>query len=375
MKISRIETIPVQVPINPERAIRSGRGGHTVSPFLLIRIHTDEGIVGLGEVSCTPIWSGEDQFTSAHFSEHILAPLLTGQDPTQIERLTAAVNTAVANNPFTKAGIEMALWDILGKVAGLPLYRLLGGPVRDRVQTKFSVSGLAPAKAAEIAAWAVEQGFDTMKVKVGLDPVEDVARVAAVRQAVGPDVRLGVDANGGWSVRTAIQTIQQLYQYDIYFVEQPTPDKDVAWLADVRRHTHLPVMADEIVYTPQDAMAVARAHAADVLSLYVGKGGIAAARKVAAVAEAAGLVCTVGSNLELGVGNAAMIHLAMSTSAIDAENFPVTFSAPSSMKPICCRSRFRFAPAKPGRQPAPAWVWNWMRRRSPSSESTETRCR
>ena len=328
MKISRIETIPVQVPINPERAIRGGRGGHTVSPFLLVRIHTDEGIVGLGEVSCTPIWSGEDQFTSAHFIEHILAPLLTGQDPTQIERLTASVNAAVANNPFTKAGIEMALWDILGKVAGLPLYRLLGGPVRDRVRTKFSVSGLAPDRAAGIAAWAVEQGFDTMKVKVGLDPVEDVARVAAVRQAVGPDVRLGVDANGGWSVRTAIQTIQQLYQYDIYFVEQPTPDKDVAWLADVRRQTHLPVMADEIVYTPQDAMAVARAHAADVLSLYVGKGGIAAARKVAAVAEAAGLVCTVGSNLELGVGNAAMIHLAMSTSAIDAENFPCDILSP-----------------------------------------------
>ena len=153
-----------------------------------------------------------------HFIEHILAPLLTGQDPTQIERLTASVNTAVANNPFTKAGIEMALWDILGKVAGLPLYRLLGGPVRDRVRTKFSVSGLAPDRAAGIAAWAVEQGFDTMKVKVGLDPAEDVARVAAVRQAVGPDVRLGVDANGGWSVRTAIQTIQQLYQYDIYFV-------------------------------------------------------------------------------------------------------------------------------------------------------------
>ena len=375
MKISRIETIPVQVPINPERAIRGGRGGHTVSPFLLVRIHTDEGIVGLGEVSCTPIWSGEDQFTSAHFIEHILAPLLTGQDPTQIERLTASVNTAVANNPFTKAGIEMALWDILGKVAGLPLYRLLGGPVRDRVRTKFSVSGLAPDRAAGIAAWAVEQGFDTMKVKVGLDPVEDVARVAAVRQAVGPDVRLGVDANGGWSVRTAIQTIQQLYQYDIYFVEQPTPDKDVAWLADVRRHTHLPVMADEIVYTPQDAMAVARAHAADVLSLYVGKGGIAAARKVAAVAEAAGLVCTVGSNLELGIGNAAMIHLAMSTSAIDAENFPCDIISPFSTKPICCRSRSRFARAKPGRPPAPAWVWNWMRRRSPSSESTETRCR
>ena len=328
MKITRIETIPVNVPISPERIIRSGRGSHTVSPFLLVRIHTDEDIEGLGEVSCTPIWSGEDQVTAAHFIDRILAPLLTGQDPTQIERLMAAVNAAVANNPFTKAGIEMALWDILGKVAGLPLYRLLGGPVRDRVKTKFSVSGLAPEQAAAIAAWAVDQGFDTMKVKVGLDPAEDVARVAAVRAAIGPDVRLGVDANGGWSVRTAVQTIPQLYPYDIYFVEQPTPDQDVSWLADVRRRTHLPVMADEIVYSPQDAMAVARAQAADVLSLYVGKGGISPARNVAAVAQAAGLVCTVGSNLELGIGNAAMIHLAMATPAIDAETFPCDILSP-----------------------------------------------
>ena len=328
MKITQIETIPVNVPISPERAIRGGRGGHTESPFLLVRVHTDAGIEGLGEVSCTPIWSGEDQVTAAHFINRILAPLLTGQDPTEIERLMAAVNAAVANNPFTKAGLEMALWDILGKVAELPLYRLLGGPVRDSVKTKFSVSGLAPGQAAAIAAWAVDQGFDTMKVKVGIDPAGDVARVAAVRDAVGPDVRLGVDANGGWSVRTAVQTIPQLYRYDIYFVEQPTPDTDVAWLADVRRQTHLPVMADEIVYSPQDALAIARTHAADVLSLYVGKGGIGPARKVATVAEAAGLVCTVGSNLELGIGNAAMIHLAMSTSAIDAATFPCDILSP-----------------------------------------------
>ena len=124
MKITRIETIPVNVPISPERIIRSGRGNHTVSPFLLVRIHTDEGIEGLGEVSCTPIWSGEDQVTAAHFIDRILAPLLTGQDPTQIERLMAAVNAAVANNPFTKAGVEMALWDILGKVAGLSLIHI-----------------------------------------------------------------------------------------------------------------------------------------------------------------------------------------------------------------------------------------------------------
>lgn len=328
MKIVKIETIPVQVPIHPQRAIHSGRGSHTVSPFLLVKVHTDAGIVGLGEVSCTPTWSGEDQVTAAHFIHHILAPFLIGQNPTQIERIMRQINRALANNPFTKSAIEMALWDIVGKAAGLPLYQLLGGAVRDFVPTKFSVSGLAPDKAAEIASWAVEQGFRKLKVKVGLDPDGDVARVEAVREAVGAQVCLGVDANGGWSPHVAIQTVHRLYDYDIYFVEQPTAEQDVAWLADVRNHIRLPVMADESVYTPQDAMAIVRANAADVLSLYVGKGGIGPARKIAAVAEAAGLVCTVGSNLELGIGNAAMIHLALATPAIDAETYPCDILSP-----------------------------------------------
>ncbi len=329
MKITQIETFPVQVPINPQRAIKGGRGYHTISPFLMLKVHTDQGIHGVGEVSCTPGWSGEDNITAAHFIKKVLEPLLKGQDPTHIERLTAQMRTMLANNPFTRSGVEMALWDILGKVAGLPVYRLLGGPVREFVTTKFSVSGLEPAKAAELAAWAVEQGFRTMKVKVGIEPDQDVARVRAVREAIGPNVRLGVDANGGWSPRVAIQTIRRLYEYNIYFAEQPVPDLDVAWLADVRANIQIPVMADESVYTLQDAMAVVRAGGADVLSTYVGKGGgIGPARKIAAVAEAAGLTCTVGSNLELGVASAAMIHLAMATSGIGAEEFPCDILGP-----------------------------------------------
>jgi len=292
-------------------------------------VHTDEGITGLGEVSCTPVWSGEDNRSAAHFIQQELAPVLVGEDPTQIERLTRLMNRTLANNPFTKAGIQIALWDILGKVAGLPVYRLLGGAVRDFVTTKFSVSGLEPAKAAEVAAWAVAQGFRTMKVKVGIDPDQDVARVRAVREAIGPDIRLGVDANGGWAPRVAIQTIRRLYAYNIFFAEQPVADLDIAWLADVRRQVDVPVMADESVYSLQDALAIVRAGAADILSVYVGKGGgIGAARKIAAVAEAAGLTCTVGSNLELGVACAAMIHLAMATSAIGAEEFPCDILTP-----------------------------------------------
>jgi muconate cycloisomerase len=329
VKITRIETIPVNVPIDAGRAIKGGGGAHTESPFLLVKVHTDAGLTGLGEVSCTPGWSGEDQVTAAHFIHTMIGPRLIGQDPRAVERLTAVIRRAVAANPFTKSALEMALWDILGKAAGLPVYRLLGGPVRDAVPTKFSVSGQKPERAAEIAAWAVAQGFRVMKVKVGVEPEEDVARVRAVREAVGPDIRLGVDANGGWSPRIAIQTIRRLYEFNIIFAEQPVPPVDVAWLADVRRNVQVPVMADESVYTLQDAMAVVRAGAADVLSVYVGKGGgIGPARKIAAVAEAAGLVCTVGSNLELGVASAAMIHLAMATPGIGAEEFPCDILGP-----------------------------------------------
>jgi muconate cycloisomerase len=239
------------------------------------------------------------------------------------------MHKALFGNAFTKSGLEMALWDILGKQAGLPLYRLLGGPVREFVPTKFSVTGLEPSAAAEVAAWAVSQGFRTMKVKVGIDPDGDVARVAAVREAIGPEIRLGVDANGGWSPRVAIQTIRRLMAYAIYFAEQPVQPYDVSWLADVRANVSVPVMADESVNTPQDALALVRARAADIFSVYVAKGGgLGPARKVAAVAEAAGLTCTVGSNLELGVASAAMIHLAMATPGIGAEEFPCDIIGP-----------------------------------------------
>src|SRR5579872_1597542 len=199
MKITTIDCIPVRVPIRPEVAIRAKGGSHSVSPFLLVRVHTDEGVYGLGEVSCTPRWSGEDQVTAAHFIRSILGPALSGEDPRNIERLTAKMRGALSGHPFTKAALEMALWDILGKSAGLPLYRLLGGAVRESVPTKWSISGVEPKHAAGIARWALEQGFTTMKVKVGIDPEQDVARVRAVREAVGPGTRLGVDANGAWT--------------------------------------------------------------------------------------------------------------------------------------------------------------------------------
>jgi muconate cycloisomerase len=356
MKITRIESIPVDVPIVPEFQIRGSLGSHVKSPFLLLRVHTDEGLIGLGEVSCTPVWSGEDQVTAAHLIADFLEPALTGEDPRDIERLTVKIRRAVAANPFTKSGLEMALWDILGKAAGLPVYRLLGGKVREMVPIKMSVSGAAPERAAQLAEWALGKGLKALKVKVGIEPEADAARVKAVRATIGPRVRLGVDANGGWTPRLAIATIRRLVEEcDIYFAEQPVAPLDVQWMADVRRNVPVPVMADESCYTLQDAMALVRAGAADILSVYVGKGGgIGPARKIAAVAEAAGVTCTVGSNLELGVASAAMAHLATATPGVGAEEFPCDILGPLGYaddllcEPLEVRDGAVRAPEKPG---------------------------
>ncbi len=273
MKITGIDTIPINVPIHKDNATLGAKGYHASSPFLIVQVRTDEGIDGLGEVSCTPLWSGEDQVSAAHFIETVLGPELIGHDPRTITRHIARINAVLANNPFTKAGIEIALWDIAGKAAGIPVHALLGGAVRDSIRTKYSVSGLEPAKAAAIAVWAVEQGFTAMKVKVGMDPVTDLERVRAVRAAVGPDVLLGVDANGGWSPSTAVYLAPRLEELGIAFIEQPVPAGDPRWLARVREAATVPVIADESLSTAADALSLIAGDAADVFSIYVGMGG------------------------------------------------------------------------------------------------------
>src|SRR6185436_20743936 len=131
MKITRVETIPISVPMRRDVMIRSGRGGsHTESPFLIVKVFADDGQMGVGEVSCTPKWSGEDQFTAAHFINTYFTPLLVGEELDDIGPLTEKFTFPVSGNYFTKAGVEMALWDLAGKAAGKPVYELLGGKVR-----------------------------------------------------------------------------------------------------------------------------------------------------------------------------------------------------------------------------------------------------
>ncbi len=324
MKITSIEVIPVIVPMDPARVITSARGTHARSPFGIVVVNTDEGLVGLGEVSGTHLWSGEDGSTAAHIVDSYLAPALTGLDPTRVLAVSEVLNGAVAGHYFTKAGVEMALWDLVGKVHDMPVHELFGGPVRPRARTKFSVTGATLERSATAAGWAKDQGFTTMKVKLAVGGHEaDLARFATVREAVGDEVTVGVDANGGWTRDQVNRAIPPLLDLGMAFLEQPLTAADLEGMAELRRGLPVPLVADESNGTPAEAAAIIRAGAADILSVYVGmSGGLAPARAIASMAHAAGLGWMIGSNLELGIATSAHIQLALSVPGLAVDIVP-----------------------------------------------------
>ncbi len=327
MKITRIETIPVNVPLKADLTTKTAHGEHVVSPYVVIRIHTDEGLIGLGEATLAPRWSGETSPGCVAVVNGLFAPLLIGEDPTYIETLRAKIDGAIRLNPFTKAAVEMALWDLTGKAKGVPVYELLGGKVRDSIPMKMVVGGFDVSKAAALARRFLDWGVKCLKVKVGID--DDIARVSAIRELAGPDIPIGVDANQGWDFETAKSMLAELEPYDILFAEQPIPGDDPAKLPELRRSTSIPIMADESIFTANDARQLIRNEAVDILSVYPGKhGGIAATVEIAEIAKAAGIVCSMGSNLELGIGTAAQLHLGAAVPTIDSEQYPGDFLGP-----------------------------------------------
>jgi muconate cycloisomerase len=329
MKITRIEPIPVLVPLKKGLTARTAHGEHVVSPYVIVRVHTDAGVVGLGEATGSALWSGETQAGTMAALRDLFAPALVGTDPRDITAARRVMDFLIKHHPFTKAAVEMALWDIAGKAAGVPVYRLLGGKVRDRVRIKLVVWARDVPGSRLMAEQHLKLGVTCVKVKVGLDPVTDIARVRAVREVAGPDVPVTIDANCGWTIQQAKHCLRQLAEANLLLAEQPIPAGDPAAMAELRRDTPAPVMADESVFTLQDAWLLTAHRAADILSVYPGKhGGIAATAEIVAVAKAAGIRCTIGSNLELGIGTAAMLHVAAAFPEVDCDAFPADTIGP-----------------------------------------------
>ena len=329
MKITRVEPIPILVPLKVGLTTKTAHGEHIDSPYVIVRVHTDEGLVGLGEATLSPRWSGETSPGCVAAIEHLLDPALQGADPQDVGACLERINRAITLNPFTKAAVEMALWDIAGKAAGLPVYRLLGGKVRETLPMKMVVGAFDTPRAVALAKRFLDWGVKHLKVKVGLNPAQDLERVQAVRELAGPNITLGIDANCGWSLPTARRMLRAMEAYDLSFAEQPVGTGDPHDLAQLRRETSIPIMADESVFTLSDAWALTSCRAADILSIYPGKhGGILPALSIANVAQAAGITCSMGSNLELGIATAAMLHLGAASPGINSQTYPGDFLGP-----------------------------------------------
>lgn len=374
MPITAVQAAPIHGDVDKDLAIISSLGAHLVGQYVLVRITDDAGRTGLGEASVTSVWSGETQKGAITLIDEFLAPALIGADPFDIEWISHRLDRLAFGNSFAKAALEMALLDLQGQTLGVPVYKLLGGranaPLESPVavgvggvtpgpgiRLKFVVGAVEPQLAAERARRMVERGWGAIKVKVGRHdhPRSDVERLKAVREAIGPELWLSVDANGGYTVDQAVWVAPRLEQLGVVLFEQPTRRGDHAAMAEVRRKTGIPIMADESVFTAQDAMAVIRHQAADVLSLYPGKhGGVRQTQQIAKLAEAAGIPCTIGSNLEREVATAAMAHVTTCTANIQCERFPGDLIGPLYFTESLSREALRYqadrlwVPERPG---------------------------
>ena len=314
--ISAVHTTPVSPTVRPELLVSGARGTHDRSDFLLVRIVTSAGVDGLGEVSATLTWSGEDSVTARHVIDAVLAPAILGQPLVPVAALEQRMDRVLAGHPFTKAGLSIALWDAYAKTLDVPLAVALGGPTRTEVPVKCSLSGNGDRLLGGLEA-ARKGGFGAYKIKIGMDVDTDVARMRELREAVGPDTFIGLDANGGYSRADARRAISELLPFGPAFYEQPVHPADLTGMREMRDFG-LPVVADESVFGMSDLTALMRADAADVVSLYVGKsGGPGRAVEMATVANASGISVILGSNGELGIGAAAQLHVACAVEGLD----------------------------------------------------------
>jgi muconate cycloisomerase/chloromuconate cycloisomerase len=308
-EIAAVETATVSLRAKPALVRRSARTTHDSSSFVLVRVLTSDGVAGYGEVSATAAWSGEDDVTATHFVRDLIGPLLVGRQLSPIDEHGRLMDRVLGGNPFTKAGVETALWDALGRTLGKPVTELLGGPFREEVPVKLALSGDGD-ELVRAYETATALGFRAFKVKVGHDPETDATRVALARDLAGAEAHLGVDANGGWSRADAERAIRGMARSGLAYVEQPVAAADLEGMRQLRA-LGLPVVADEAAYTEADVARIADEGAADVVSVYVGKSsGLERAVRTAALASARGLDVVIGSNGEMGLGAAAQLHVA-----------------------------------------------------------------
>ncbi|MCQ3803637.1 MAG: mandelate racemase [Acidimicrobiia bacterium] len=336
----------------------------------IVRLGTDEGIEGWGEAPAGITWGGsamryygESPETVRIVAADYLLPAVVGVDPREIAVVHARMDKAAKGHPYAKAMIDMACYDLAGRAMGVAVATLLGGSHRKGVELAHSLGIMSIERCLEEAQQAVAEGALTIKCKTGLDPVRDVELVRRLRELVGPDIKIRVDANEAYShVAEAVAVTRAQEEYDIMLCEQPVAGAE--GLSAVAQRIDTPVMADESAWTVEDIWELFDLGAAEFFSCYVTKpGGLFRARQQAETARRLGMMCDIGGSIETGIGNAANLALGAAVeNAILPSVCPVSGAAESNRPEIAgiyytddlIRGSFRFeegrvmAPTGPG---------------------------
>jgi muconate cycloisomerase len=332
VKVTGCEVFLVAVPSRREHTWAS-KMETPIGHHAVVRLDTDEGVSGWGEAPAIATWGGshmryygETPETVKHIVESYLLPAAVRDvDPAEIAIVHARMDKVVKGHPYAKAAVDIACYDAAGKALGVPVWKLLGGRHRDGLEVTHSLGIMDVDRCVAEAERAVEEGIRTIKCKTGLDPERDVELVRRVRETVGDEVKIRVDGNEGYrTVCQAVETTRRQEEYGLLLCEQPVAGAEA--LAAVAARIDSPVMADESAWTTRDILELYELDAASCFSCYVTKpGGLHRARQQAELAAALGFVCDIGGSIELGIGNAANLHLGTALAAAELPSVcPVT---------------------------------------------------
>ena len=318
MKITKIQVDTLAVPLLHPYHLSKEYGVFSTATPILVSVETDAGIAGCGECDPWPLFTGDSVKSAGLILTEHLAPALIGADPTNINEIHRLMDAAIRNQHLAKSALDMACHDIFGKSVSLPVHQLLGGARRTEMRCMWSIGGSTPKESAREVLEAKRLGYHGCMIKIGgPDYKLDAARTIAVREAVGPDYPLIVDANQGWDADTAIRYWKLIRGCDILFFEQPLQSWDVQGMAKVRRAIDIPLSADEGVMTLQDARNLVQAEAVDIFSIKVTKnGGIAPAKAICEYAAANGIQVFFNSMIEEGITQAASLQVGVTCSNI-----------------------------------------------------------
>ncbi|MEE1037146.1 MAG: dipeptide epimerase [Oscillospiraceae bacterium] len=316
MKITKVRLGRISVPLrNPfKTALRSVSSVEDV----IVEIHTDCGAVGYGEAPPTGAITGDTTGAIIGAIQDHIGKSIIGRDVDELEDLLQIVQKCIVGNSSAKAAVDMALWDLYGQLYNIPVYKLLGG-AKKQIITDITISVNDPDIMVKDALTALDRGYDCLKMKVGVNPKLDVERLSAVRNAVGKDVVIRIDANQAWQPKEAVRILNKMQEQglDIELVEQPVKAHDFEGLKYVTDRSYVPVLADEAVFSPEDAMTIMKMGAADLVNIKLMKcGGIYNALKIASAAEVFGVECMIGCMLEAKISVNAAVHLACAKNII-----------------------------------------------------------